>query len=389
MSTGEGVIWRGYHHAWRYNHRLNRLGSYLEFDGDDWECVHTAASGTGPDTARFCDLYTKVAGDGVAFQSHTESFEVEGDENVPITVSKSLTSDLESPLENRDTYEVLLNGFDIYAASDADKLQELSLHVDRPTPTDGRTSLDFDASVEFRGDCGTPECREDGVDYTVEMRYLVVGGDADTVRSGPAISAGTDYAWSMSQEPDQKRDGVANATVTDSNRWTGPSVENAVGLTDVDVTLTKTGDPPLIAAAGALADHAEGMHLLEHDVAIESITTRDDRIDVEFLLFYKNWEAGMKRAVPPDFLQRIGEFIPGDTEQAIRDDPSLSWTDVIDASLFAHKSAGEATFDATARLLQFDSPDTFHHNAVPGDIDWEGENADASSSDATHTTLID
>lgn len=388
MSPEAGLVWRGFHHAWRYNHRLNRLASYLEWDGDDWECVHAAASGTGPDTAQFCDLYTLIEDPDVAFQSVTEPFEVTGDENVPHTVSRTRVIELKSDLQDRDTVEVLLNGFDVYASSDADKLQELSLSVGEPTTSSGNGRLDVPVEVEFRGDCGTPECREDGVDYTIEVRYLVVAGDDPTFRAGPTVSTGTDYAWDRSHEPDHKADGLARTSITDPDRWVGEDIENAVGFTELQVDLRKTGDPPLIAAVGELADHAEGMHFLELDASIETITESNGGLDLEFLLFYKNWEHGMKQLVPPEILQRISDFIPEDTESEIQNDPDISWTDLIDASILAHRSAGRAEIDATARLLQFDDPVRFHHNAVPGNIDWEGENADPNSSDAIQRTLV-
>lgn len=389
MSGNTGLVWRGFHHAWRYNHRLNRLGSYLDGDGPDWECVHAAASGTGPDTAQFCDLYTLIEDPAVAFQSVTEPFDITGDENVTHTISRTRTVDLDSDLQGRDTIDVVLNGFDISASSDADKLQELTLSVGSPTESSDGMSLDVPVEVGFSGDCGTPECREAGVDYDIDVRYLVVAGDGTTFRSGPTVSAGSDYAWDRSQEPDHRADGLARTSITDPDRWTGADVANAVGFTELRVDLTKTGDPPLIAAVGELADHAEGMHFLELDTSIESITASNGNLDLEFLLFYKNWEHGMKQRVPPEFLQTVTDFIPDDTKSAIQNDPNISWTDLIDASIFAHRSSGQADIDATARLLQFDDPDRFHHNAVPGDIDWAGENADPNSSDAVQLTLVE
>ncbi len=67
-------IWQGFRHAWEYNHRLNRFGSYvLNLKGPDGAARtvagHTSASGTGNDTAHFSEFVTQVdAADGVAFQ---------------------------------------------------------------------------------------------------------------------------------------------------------------------------------------------------------------------------------------------------------------------------------------------------------------------------------
>jgi hypothetical protein len=72
-GLASATIWQGYHHAWKYNHRLNRFGSYVRSwlaNGErDAVIGHTAASGTGGDTARFSEYVTRVQVEGVGFQS--------------------------------------------------------------------------------------------------------------------------------------------------------------------------------------------------------------------------------------------------------------------------------------------------------------------------------
>jgi hypothetical protein len=72
-GLASATIWQGYHHTWKYNHRLNRFGSYVRsrLANGQRETVigHTAASGTGGDTARFSECVTQVQVAGVGFQS--------------------------------------------------------------------------------------------------------------------------------------------------------------------------------------------------------------------------------------------------------------------------------------------------------------------------------
>ncbi|MGD2148093.1 MAG: hypothetical protein PVH41_15490 [Anaerolineae bacterium] len=72
-GLASATIWQGYHHAWKYNHRLNRFGSYVRpglANGQRHTVVgNTAASGTGGDTARFLEHVTQLQVVGVGFQA--------------------------------------------------------------------------------------------------------------------------------------------------------------------------------------------------------------------------------------------------------------------------------------------------------------------------------
>jgi hypothetical protein len=160
------IIWQGYHHEWEYNHRINRMGSYVaqkkDKDGTNQTVVgHTAASGTGNDTAHFKDFVTEVrSAEGVAFQSGYAETEVEcqrGD----LTPFVICIDDLElSPeLQGCDTYTVVLNGFDIYALQHSEKIITFDIDVTEPTLNADGTKARLYIVGHLRFDCRSPECQ--------------------------------------------------------------------------------------------------------------------------------------------------------------------------------------------------------------------------------------
>jgi len=166
-ATGDAsaTIWQGFHHAWAYNHRLNRLGSYVRpcqpADGEREAIVgHTAASGTGGDVARFSEYVTHVEAAGVGFQ--------EGCGETTVECPRAMTTafriqvdglDLAPELVGKETYTVLLNGFDLGAQRHADKLIAFDLEVTDPTVYANGTKIRFSILGELCFDCRTAECQ--------------------------------------------------------------------------------------------------------------------------------------------------------------------------------------------------------------------------------------
>lgn len=166
-AAGSGscaVIWQGYHHAWEYNHRLNRIGSYVRYqDGAEGALQamvgHTAASGTGGDVAHVAEFVTHVSAQGVGFQpGHGETL-------VECTRAETTTFrikvddlDLAPELAGKESYAVVLNGFDLYAQDHSDKLVCFDLEVTDPTVYARGTKIRFNLLGTLCFDCRTAEC---------------------------------------------------------------------------------------------------------------------------------------------------------------------------------------------------------------------------------------
>ena len=166
MDSHSAVIWQGYQHQWEYNHRVNRFGSYVRHracQGGATSTVvgHTAASGTGNDTAHFCEYATEIrSAEGVAFQpgSGETVVECQRGDRTPFVIR---VDDLElaPELQGRDTYTVVLNGFDLCALQHADKIVTFDVDVTEPLIYDGGTKARFYIVGHLCFDCRSPECQ--------------------------------------------------------------------------------------------------------------------------------------------------------------------------------------------------------------------------------------
>lgn len=187
------AIWQGFHHAWEYNHRLNRLGSYVRSDkGPDRRrpiAGHTAASGTGGDVARFSEYVTPIRRAGVAFQEGSAESVVECPRAVT-TPFHIRVEDLElnPELAGRETYTILINGFDLSAHRHADKLIAFDLEVTEPTVYAGGTKLRFNIVGELCFDCRTAECQL----WPLSLEMEDVGRRGRDDRDAPSSPAPSD-----------------------------------------------------------------------------------------------------------------------------------------------------------------------------------------------------
>lgn len=162
-GKGRATIWQGFHHAWEYNHRLNRLGSYVRDGGggagNGTVVGHTAASGTGGDWAHFSEFVTRVEAANVGFQTGRGEALVECPRAV--TTSFRIRVDeleLTPDLVGRERYAVVINGFDLWAEQHADKLITFDLEVTDPVVYAGGTRIRFDIVGSMCFDCRTAEC---------------------------------------------------------------------------------------------------------------------------------------------------------------------------------------------------------------------------------------
>lgn len=179
-DSHSAVIWQGYQHRWEYNHRVNRFGSYvrqrLRQDGTAGTVVgHTAASGTGNDTAHFCEYATEIrSAEGVAFQPGSGETVVEcqrGD--ITPFVIRVDDLDLSPELQGRDRYTVVLNGFDLYALQHSEKIVTFDVDVTEPLIYAGGTKARFYIVGHLCFDCRSPECQL----LPIRLESEVVQGD--------------------------------------------------------------------------------------------------------------------------------------------------------------------------------------------------------------------
>jgi hypothetical protein len=222
-GTHSGAIWQGYHHAWEYNHRLNRFGSYVRRAraGEDacmpgpWVAGHTAASGTGDDTAHFTEFVTQVSdAKGIAFQAGSVVVKAECPRGVLTPFIIRVDDLLLAPeLQRRDTYTVILNGFDIHAEQHSEKVMTLDLEVTDPQILVEGTRARFRILGELRFDCRSPECQLLPVRLEVER----VGASSDVGRGDDAAGDGVLSAPVVAESRPKR--GIDRRRVDRAARW--------------------------------------------------------------------------------------------------------------------------------------------------------------------------
>jgi hypothetical protein len=222
------VLWRGFRHAWSYNHRVNRLGSWVRTeDCGEQSCSysvgHSGASGTGKDDASFRDAYTELSAKGVGFHSGEKSnIPIQGTEATPdngnpgtdemISGTATIEVNLPSDMTNKDTYAVLLNGFDLKSKGLAAKFIRFNLDVTSTSVSGGTltTNIDYDVLL----DCDSMECKgpikkngkwrggkkRQDVNYRLDIHYLAIGGNDERVNIVRGSELENDYQWARCED---------------------------------------------------------------------------------------------------------------------------------------------------------------------------------------------
>lgn len=332
------VLWQGFEHDWTYNHRLNRLGSYVlngNFGGFPYESLlcHAAATGIGGDVALFNTYYAYLAMNGVAVQSGEVSFHLRGKEGNFYTESKQLSVPIVAPSLPSNPSElrcvVLLNGFDIVSEGDADKLQMLHLSATHTRyDAEGQRVL-FEIDVALLLDCQSLECSpfQQQFNYQISVHYLLLYGSSDAFHFAQQAEI-CSYEW-------DKKTALSSP----------PKQHSLFGM---------GGNRFPVAALG-----------------LSSVSVHLDRA---------HWLLGWHHAL------ESGGYNPLSGEQVYELDLSFSqWDDAMKrhsanprSSKFSSKREGWAMLQSNVVLLQFRDGFVQTHQA-PGICKWKGGNAPADT----------
>jgi hypothetical protein len=323
QGTRNGVVlWRGFNHWWEYNHRVNRLGDWVQNDGCTGETcsarvIHAAASGSGPDTASYKSWYTTLATSAAAFRTGSRAIDIKGSRGVQHDVTTTVAFLPDEELSNRSRHKVVLNGFDIESGNDADKLKRFGVSVSNARDDGGILKFDVDATLQMN--CTSLECEEDDVDYRILVHYVYIAGDEDfTYRSWIASHS---YSWDTSTEE----------TLSPSHEF----------------SRTASGAPGYAAATMAytsiLVDLNAQQHLLAWTMGMPypsgAYDSATGQLSYDENMFFKNWADGM------------------------------GWTHV-PYSNFAYRESGSASLSSTKTLLQFKTG-TATHGYVTGTFNYD------------------
>jgi hypothetical protein len=167
-------VWQGFTHSWTYNHRMNRLGDYIEQSGTSINTAisaHAAATGLGKDSAYFSTSYAIAAAPELNFYAGKTTFHFNGIEGREYESKKIIEYHPINGLQENEVYTAVLNGFDIISIRDADKLQRFSVSIDDPVYDSTKNLLTVIIHTTFSANCRSLECPmlSDSLNYIVDV----------------------------------------------------------------------------------------------------------------------------------------------------------------------------------------------------------------------------
>ncbi|MBK9330110.1 MAG: hypothetical protein IPM95_12610 [Sphingobacteriales bacterium] len=333
------AVWQGFSNYWTYNHRVNRLGDYINQisypKNQQATLVHTAATGLGKDSVYFSSYYASVQSSEIIHFAGKSVFTLKGEEGTVKTIRKKIILHPDSSLQQKEVYLALLNGFDLISLGDADKLQTLSVSIDNPAYDKPKNELSFLLQVVFQADCSSPECSllNQGVDYKLSVYYLIIGGMQKDVSS---------------KELDYER----------KVQWDTKTETPKVPL-EKSISISPGFENGFFAYKRFCLQVNKERHYLGYENAINrsGINTINQTAFCNMQLHYSNWSPHMRKS-------------PASGGQAF----------------FAFSQAGEAVIKGTLLMVQFNG--TVSQYQQDSTLFWEGKNHSPDSDAAMKSKTI-
>src|SRR5688572_8878017 len=155
-------VWQGFQMDWTYNHRISRLGSYISNN----MVVNTAATGLGKDSGWFSTHYISVPETGIKYNE----FEIR--KNIEARENQMIQFQIDTVMSVSFHHSIFyLNGFDLIANNDADKLQLLEWSIKMVKGNNDTTFLRINLAMMFN--CQSIECDwlNNDVEYTLKLYF--------------------------------------------------------------------------------------------------------------------------------------------------------------------------------------------------------------------------
>jgi hypothetical protein len=197
----KALIWRGLEHKWTYNHRINRIGNYVTFNGKEGYSIQSSATGMGKDSSHSKTYYSYVETPDVTYQEELITIKVSGKEGDLLSVVSSENVELKEWMRGKDRYEAVLNGFELISLEKADQLQLFKIYVQKPELQKGADQLLIKSQINMVTNCRSLECEilNKKTAYEIKLPILIIGFSSqstDATNFYKTIS----YDWDKSNE---------------------------------------------------------------------------------------------------------------------------------------------------------------------------------------------
>lgn len=196
------VLWRGFMQNWLYSHRIQQVGNYATpvqpgQPNSRTVLVNTAASGDKPDKVEFQSFFSLLFTEGVHYMEGEDSLVFEGQEEELMHRDRMLSIPAPADWPWEDQYTVVLNGFDLIAREEGERLMHLSFSVGDAILVGD--SLQFMIEGGLQTDCSVLGCRflNKSTAWTLKIRYLILAGQPQYHSTEVTLSR--DYYWDKKQ----------------------------------------------------------------------------------------------------------------------------------------------------------------------------------------------
>lgn len=309
--TNATVFWQGFYHDWTYNHRVNRLGDWIQniqSDADGIRAIlsHSGAAGSGADVLTYQSFFTYLKTQKARFFSSVIAATVRGREATTTTKIITVKAALPNELKKYTKGCVLLNGFDlacsttnngkVMGSGTADKLSNLYIDVDHLKIE--QDSFSFDVTLKLGADCDSPECLNftpgdnEWFDYQFRVAYQIIMYDNEVHIASKELDQFYKWRKPFKTRPDidpneifRQDKALKNQTIAGVSGYT----VGIPALNKIDITLPK-------GKGGIIRKRMETPHLLALDFAISDFTYSSTSGICNFNadLFFKNWKPNMR-----------------------------------------------------------------------------------------------
>ncbi len=334
------VLWRGFTHQWTYNHRLNRLGNYIdntEYEGLPYKArlVHTAATGVGGDVGYFDSQFTYLGLNGLSSSSGTCTIDFTGKEGDMHNVMKKISLDVPQSYDPGNVRcVVLLNGFDIISETKADKLQLFNVNISNPEYLAASEKIQFDIDASLLVTCQSLECSsfKNKFTYSIKVNFLALIGPADAFNVVEQYSHRV-YNWDKKAE-------LNTLPLTKSIQGSRNSTfgKAALGFQSLAINL----------------DRAHWLLEWHSVIQPKNYNSQTGIFEYDLDLNFKQWDEEMKHNSSNPRMSR-----------------------------FSAKRKGWAAIDATVVMLQLANNTFVQHDNNVGVSTWKGRNISAQKEEAT------
>jgi hypothetical protein len=332
------VIWRGFSHTWSYNHRVNKLGSYVYMDPNGIpKGKHYSASGLGSDSTDFEIYYSFIESPQLTFYQGEAKILVTGKETQLLNASEWIAAYVPHYMRDKGRYKTFLNGFEIASKERSDLPIMFDVHLDDPIYSDVSKEIKFVANLNWVANCRSAECSifKNTTTYELTIHYLIVGYEPNDAISFEFLNTKS-YSWNTDVEPD-------NSQIIKSF-YVFPNMFEAavIGL----------------KSFGFILNEEQWMQELNFKVNLLNYNKKSGEIQAGLNMLFLDWKEGMKTLA---------------TSKA--------------KAMFAHKKAGWVSMNLNSVVLQVKKANLID-GETKGAMYWPGWNLNSANTQSTSEQIL-